>query len=281
MINADILNASMNFSVLGFVLSAAFIVTAHPSFAQGGMNQANRVEEKSIVVPLMISEEVTGDLKLEPLPKETRAVINFLESQLPIRFDLQRQPWKRALDKAFAGQGMIFGISKTTERLKHLSFSESLYDDSVWLVTRCDSQFPFNTLSDLKGKKIGVVRGASAGEEFDAQANKLFKIEDDTGQTQGRFTKLYNKRMDALIFFKSNSNPVKLSRELNRLYSPKDHSSDQLEGNFCVLNKPVATTSVHIALHKNLDQSLLHKIDQAVIAGRKSGLLQKMMAAER
>lgn len=242
---------------------------------------ASKAETNVTLVPLMISEEVTGDLKLEPLPYETKVVINFLESQLPIRFDLQRQPWKRALDKAFAGEGMIFGISKTAERLKHLNFSEPFYDDNVWLVTRCDSQFSFNGLPDLKGKTIGVVRGASAGEEFDAQANKLFKIEDDTGQTQGRFTKLYQRRMDALIFFKANSNPVKLARELNRLYLPKDHPSDQIGGNFCVLNKPVATTSVHIALQKNRDQSLLQKINQTVLAGRKSGLLQKLMAGEK
>lgn len=269
----------MRLSPLRFLFSVFAILATNLVFAQTTPNKLN--ESRISIVPLMISEEVAGDLKLEPLPPETRAVINFLETQLPIKFDLQRQPWKRALDRAFAGQGMIFGISKTEERLKSLTFSEPFYEDSVWLVTRCDNKFPFNELSDLKGKSIGVVRGASAGEEFDALANKLFKIEDDTGATQGRFTKLYQKRMDALIYFKTNSNPSKLTVELNRLYLPKDHPIENLDANFCVLNKPVATTSVHIALHKNRDQSLLQKINQAIIAGRKSGVLQRMMAAER
>lgn len=269
--------------LLGLLIVTSIITCMMIStgFAQGKPSMTNVSEDKISIVPLMISEEVTGELKLEPLPYETRAVISFLETQLPIRFDLQRQPWKRALDKAFAGYGMIFGISKTTERLKHLNFSESLYDDNVWLVTRCDTQFPFDTLADLKAKKIGVVRGASAGEEFDAQANKLFKVEDDTGATQGRFTKLYQKRMDALIFFKANSNPTKLARQLNRLYLPKDHPRDQQDGHFCVLNKPVATTSVHIALHKSRDQSLLQKINQAVISGKKSGQLQKLLSSDK
>lgn len=174
---------------------------ANPAFAQAINSTSSKAETNITIIPLMISEEVTGDLKLEPLPHETRAVINFVESQLPIRFELQRQPWKRALDNAFASEGIIFGISKTVERVKNLDFSEPFYDDNVWLVTCFDSQFTFNSLSDLKSKTIGVVRGASAGEEFDAQAN-LFKIEDDTGATQGRFTKLYQKRMDALVFFK-------------------------------------------------------------------------------
>lgn len=271
----------MKFPALLISISLLTSFIANNSVAQAKPSAAGKAETSVQLVPLMISEEVTGDLKLEPLPLETRAVITFLESQLSIRFDLQRQPWKRALDKAFAGEGMIFGISKTTERLKHLNFSEAFYDDNVWLVTRCDSQFPFTSLLDLKSKKIGVVRGASAGEEFDSQANLLFKVEDDTGATQGRFTKLYQKRMDALIFFKANSNPAKLSRELNRLYLPKDHPKDQTEDVFCVLSKPVATTSVHIALEKSRDQSLLQKINQVVIAGKKSGQLQKLMTADK
>ena len=119
-----------------------------------------------------------------------------------------------------AGEGLIFGVSKPKNGSKVLNFSEALYEDQIWLVTRCDSMFPFRTLQDLKGKTIGVVRGASSGEEFDAQANKLFRVEDDTGATQGRFTKLLQRRMDALVYYKANTTPQRLADELNQFVHP-------------------------------------------------------------
>lgn len=247
------------------------------------VGDAQAQQEKLVKIPLMVSEEIADDLSLRPLPPETRGVLKFLESQLSIQFELKRQPWKRALDKAMAGEGLIFGVSKTKERLKVLNYSELLYEDGVWLVTRCDATFPFKTLEDLKGKTIGVVRGASSGEEFDAQANKLFRVEDDTGATQGRFTKLAQKRMDALVFYKANSTPEKLSEELNRLYTPTRSTNTKLQGKplFCVLPQTITTTSIHIGLAKTQDQSLMQRINQAILAGRKSGSLQKMISTEQ
>lgn len=61
---------------------------------------------------------------MEPLPTETLKLISFFESKLRIRFDLKRQPWKRAVHNAILGNGLIIGISKTSERQKYLDFSE-------------------------------------------------------------------------------------------------------------------------------------------------------------
>ncbi|WMW81153.1 transporter substrate-binding domain-containing protein [Undibacterium cyanobacteriorum] len=264
---------------------AAFAITL--SISTLGVAQqivASKMATPSVPkIPLMVSEEIGDDLSPSPLPPETRAVLKFLESQLDIQFELRRQPWKRALDRAMVGEGLIFGVSKTKARLKVLNFSETLYEDGVWLVSRCDATFPFRTLEDLKGKTIGVVRGASSGEEFDAQANKLFRVEDDTGATQGRFTKLAQKRMDALVFYKANSTPERLSEELNRLYTPPAFAHTKLQGKplFCVLPQTITTTSIHIGLAKTQDQSLIQRINQAILTGRKNGSLQKIISAEQ
>lgn len=262
-------------SLLGKLTACILLCGAPYAFAQKSAVKA--VKDSDLMrVPLMVSEEISDDLCPRPLPPETRGVLKFLESQLAIQFELKRQPWKRALDRAMAGEGLIFGVSKTEERLKVLNFSEALYEDQIWLVTRCDSMFPFRTLQDLKGKTIGVVRGASSGEEFDAQANKLFRVEDDTGATQGRFTKLLQRRMDALVYYKANTTPQRLADELNRLYIPQKNQDA-----FCVLPQAITSTSIHIGLAKHLDQSLIQRMNQVIINGRKNGGLQKMIKLEQ
>ncbi|TDK64409.1 substrate-binding periplasmic protein [Sapientia aquatica] len=180
-----------------------------------------------------------------------------------------------------AGEGIIIGISKTNERLQYFDFSEALSEDNVWLVTRCDKIFPFKTLDDLKGKTIGVVRGVSAGEEFDGQANRLFKIDDDTDVTEARFIKLYNGRADALIYLKTaNSTSSELARELNQRYLPVEAKISAASPTFCVLDNPVVSVSVHIAQRKGLDQSPLQRINKAIISGKQNGKLKRVTASK-
>ncbi|MES2047348.1 MAG: ABC transporter substrate-binding protein [Pseudomonadota bacterium] len=233
------------------------------------------------VVPLLLSEEVDEKNGLIPLPKETTAIIQYLEATIDLHFELRRYPWKRALEQAKNGEGLIFGISKTTDRLRKYAFSEPVYIDQTWLVTRCDTTFTFNDLQDLKGKTIGVVRGASSGEAFDQLANVLFKIEDDTGANQARFTKLYNRRMNALIFYKPDMVAGKLEVELNRQYA--HHFTDVKKNDahvFCVLPKPVSAVSIHFAAGIDQDLTYLELIDKALIRAKKNGDLQRIFSKD-
>lgn len=234
-----------------------------------------------LVVPLLLSEEVDEKNGLIPLPKETSAIIQYLEASIDLHFEVRRYPWKRALENAKNGEGLIFGISKTTERLRKYAFSEPIYIDQTWLVTRCDATFTFNDLQDLKGKTIGVVRGASSGEAFDQLANVLFKIEDDTGANQARFTKLYNRRMNALIFYKPDMIASKLEVELNRQYAHQFTNTKKTDVHvFCVLPKPVSAVSIHFAAGIDQDLTYLELIDKALIRAKKNGDLPRILSKE-
>jgi hypothetical protein len=219
------------------------------------------------VVQLFLSTDVNNNLSIEPVPAEHALLIQFLEDRLDLRFKIERLPWKRALSRTIAGDGFLFGVSKTKERLQVLDFSEPLFEDHAWLVTRCDCQFSFKTLADLKNKTIGIVRGTSVGEAFDAEANKSFRIEDDTDATEARFIKLDKGRMDALVFYKraAISREV-LARDLNQRYAPK--RENKKEPVFCVLEKPVATISIHIAVKKAVHQQLLQRLNEVIVSAR-------------
>ena len=59
------------------------------------------------------------------------------------------------------------------------------------------------------------------GEEFDAQANQLFKVEHDTGAGIARLQKLALKRVDALIWYGNVGNPKEIEESINKNYDIK------------------------------------------------------------
>lgn len=256
-----------------YIISSTLLPTANA-------NQ-QRSDNRPQTATLIISEGITTNNLVAPIPELTAKIIHYFENKLNVKFEVRRYPWKRALDNAIKGEGLIYGASKTKERALVLSFSEALFEDHSWLVTRCDASFPFNKLSDLKGKTIGMVRGASAGDEFDQQANVLFKVEDDLEATPLRFMKLLNRRMDAFVFFQSNTDSATLAKSLNRQYGKNLPGFDR-ETNpaFCVLPQALSTISIHFAIAHTQDKSLLKRIDAVIIKGRRSGELTRALFSE-
>jgi polar amino acid transport system substrate-binding protein len=226
------------------------------------------------VVRLYTIEEVDKKGRSIPLQKETANLLVVIEESLALKFDLRRVPWKRAMDNALQGDGILLGMSITKERAKNFAFSDPVNASRNWLITRCDSQFPFNTLSDLKGKTLGVVLGTSAGEEFDAQANILFKIENDTGAGISRLEKLFAKRMDALVWYGSISKIKEMEVVINRTFRENNRTLKSDDRLFCVLPKPISVVSNHFAIKINTDKNaLMARINQAMAKARKEGRL--------
>ena len=97
-------------------------------------------------------QEISDDSRPRPLPPETRGVLKFLESQLAIQFELKRQPWKRCTGSRYGWRRSDLWRLENRRTAQGSQFSEALYEDQIWLVTRCDSMFPFRTLQDLKAR---------------------------------------------------------------------------------------------------------------------------------
>jgi polar amino acid transport system substrate-binding protein len=227
------------------------------------------------VVHLQTIEEFDHQGKAVPLGKASAELLAYIEKSLNIRFEVKRVPWKRAMDNALRNDIVLMGMSITTERAKKYAFSEPINANGNWLITRCDATFTFDSLQDLRGKLIGVVNGTSAGEAFDLQMNKTFRIENDTGAGISRLKKLMAKRMDALVWYGITSDVKEMQYLLNRNYAMQNFDNDT--GNpqpFCVLPKPISVVTNHFAMRINPDnQKLLARINQALSKGRKEGII--------
>jgi ABC-type amino acid transport substrate-binding protein len=214
-----------------------------------------------------------------PLTRNVLQLFTYLEDAAQIKIDIRRYPWRRVLHNGENGEGLIFGIYKTPERLKLFHFSEPVYSDKVWLVSRCEDNLQFNSIQDLKAKRIGIVQGSSAGSEFDSQVNILFKAEYNTSSLAGRFLKLYQKRMDAFLLYEPRTNLKEVQKELNQLYAAElDEYKKKKTDVFCILPRPVSVIDAYFALSLKADRNTLDLIDKVLIQAKKSGELDRIFA---
>lgn len=248
-----------------FILLSAFLLTQTP------IAHAQTKEH----IKLYTIAEFDANGKEVPLSKTNLQLLSYIENQANIQFDLKRVPWKRAIESALSGDGMLMGMSITKERLQKFVFSEPINGNGNWLVTRCDRSFKFDRLEDLKGKTIGIVSGTSVGEEFDQQANQLFQVEHDTGAGIARLQKLAINRVDALIWYGGISNAKEIEESINRQYAQRKEKDATA---FCVPSKPVSILTNHFAMKIDpLKNQVLQRISAAIIKGRKDGSLPALM----
>ncbi|MFC0351327.1 substrate-binding periplasmic protein [Undibacterium danionis] len=250
------------------VFLPVFLMLAISTMTGTGIISASAQER----VKVQTIEEFDRDGKPVPLSKGTSDLLAYISQALHIQFQVQRVPWKRAMENALHDDVILLGMSINKERSTKYLFSDTINANGNWLVTRCDTNFPFNSLQDLKGKLIGVVAGTSSGEAFDAEVNKLFRVENDIGAGISRLQKLMAKRMDALVWYDSVDTPKALEHAINLSYTKRGlHNSGNAKV-FCVQEKPISIVSNHFAMRISpANRQLLDRINLAMAKGRKEG----------
>ncbi|BBB69879.1 hypothetical protein UNDYM_5626 [Undibacterium sp. YM2] len=255
------------------LLSSALLIAT-----PGSATEAAKQDKLVLLIRELRNE--AGDIV--PIRDEIRQLLNYFEHHLQIKFEIRRYPWTRLLVNAKNGEGIIFGLSKNRERLQTYQFSEAIYANYVWLVTRSDSSFSYNSMLDLKGKTVGVIRGTSYGDEFDSQRNVLFQVEEDVGSHGARLKKLINKRMDVMIFGDRRAQTDEIEKLLIRILRKESNSSDKaLEQAFKVLPKPMLVDELHFAAAGAQYEEWIRKLNAAILAGRKSGEISRILISDK
>jgi ABC-type amino acid transport substrate-binding protein len=230
------------------------------------------------LVPLLVRELRSENGELLPLQPEMRNLLNYFEHELQIRFELRRYPWNRLLANGRAGEGLVFGLSKTRERLGQFRFSDPVFASYVWLVTRSDRRFVFKGMADLQGKTIGVARGASYGDDFDGQRGRLFKVEEDVSSYAVRLKKLMSGRMDAMLVGDRRPQPEQMEAFINRIAHEQVHDMVWPEGiGFSVLPQPLLSDDLHFAIAPEKDDGIIARLNAALLKARQSGQLNRIL----
>lgn len=229
-------------------------------------------------VVLLIRELRSDNGEIVAIREDIRQLLNYLEREAQLHFEIRYYPMQRLLRNAKAGEGVVFGLSKNSERLQSFRYSDAIYSNYVWLVTRQDANIAFNEISDLRGHTVGVIRGMSYGDEFERQKDTTFKVEEDISSHVARLKKLALKRMDIMLFGDRRSSPREVEELLhNLLRQDRSASGDKTAGEFKVLNKPLLVDALHFAAAIHTHDAVLDRLNIALAKGKKSGEMTKIL----
>jgi ABC-type amino acid transport substrate-binding protein len=218
-------------------------------------------------VPLLIGDTLDERGKPRPVTGAKRKLFDALERELGVVFELRMYPWARAERYALEGGGLIYGLPKTADRLRTFHYSDAASHRTLWLVTRSDATFNFNTLEDLRGKTLGIVRGYSYGEEFDNARGKLFRTDDDISSRGTRLTRLMLKRVDAILLYQPSTQSAKdVEAEIAAFMAPRLRAiGTAANAGYSVLPKPLASdTQQFFAIARARDDGIIDRINAAL-----------------
>ncbi len=230
-------------------------------------------------VPLLLGENRDNKGKQQPLPPTITEILSYIEKDSAIKFNHKPYPWNRAVMMANYYGDLIFALSITNERKKTFHFSDPVFYNTIWLVTLSDHTFPYASMQDLKGKKIGVIRGSKYGEEFDQQKNKLFTVEDDVNAYAPRLKKLAGHRMDAMLFASQETDAKMVEAQVNRILEAETSGTNShKKTHFSVLPTPLLRDAIRFAIRSDRDHGIIQKLNETIERGNKSKVFEKIIS---
>lgn len=191
------------------------------------------------------------------------AIIQAAFKHMNVAVTLQPEPWKRALEETDNGKAGIGGVYKNADREKKYDFSDKLFTEKIQVFYSKTAPVAFGRLDDLKGKKVGVIRGWSYGDDFDEARKTGAVIAEDGDSDEGNIRKLDAGHLDVVIAV----------AESGAAIMAKDK-------NVGVVATPLTQNPTYLAFAKTANmKALLQQFDQALKEMQKTGELKSAVSA--
>lgn len=181
-------------------------------------------------------------------------------------FSFEAKPWKRALLELDEGRAGVGGIYKNEARTAKYDFSDPILTEHVAVYFNKARPIAFKTLADLYGKRVGVLRGWSYGDAFDAaRRNGSVTVEEVTND-KANFLKLEHGRLDAVLAVEEAGRSVIVAENLASVEQSK---------------ALLASNTAHLAFNRSAGQTdLLARFNKAIAEMKRDGTLDTIVHAE-
>ncbi len=196
-------------------------------------------------------------------------LLKAIDRELPdIDFQISLLPWKRAYKGGVEGKNAMMSMFYNDERSGIFDFSDPVLEEKVVIAVKKGKEFKFDSLEDLKGKRIGIYAGTSYGAEWQNAVDRgIFTVDEDFSNPQ-RLKKILAGVIDGGVF-----NPGTAAVKMLCEQSPDIKFED-----FTVLERPVMAENSYFAIAKKLNRKdLIEKFNAALGKIKESGEYQQII----
>lgn len=194
----------------------------------------------------------------------------FKDAGIPLA--MTAAPFQEVLANVDQGSWGVGGILKTPERVRKYDYTDYIFVESVAAYYSRKRPLQLARLSDLAGKRVGVLSGWSYGEAFDAAVGELgIRLEADAS-AEASFRKLQRGQLDVVLALEEvGTHLIKSARYPN-----------VVKADMYVRQNPS-----YIAFRKGTgNAALIRKLDKSILAMRTSGqlwtlVIRQLEAADR
>ncbi|CAH2602269.1 Amino acid ABC transporter substrate-binding protein [Rhodovastum atsumiense] len=194
------------------------------------------------------------------------ALISEAFRRIGLAADMSAAPWKRAIAGLDAAENGVGGIYSNAERQRKYDFSDKLFDEVIVVYVPKARAFGFSGVDSLKGKTVGVIRGWSYGDDFDAAVKAGTIRTEETASDASNFAKLALGRIDAVLAI----------REAGKVAMAAQGVGEKVTA----LDPPLSSNPSFLAFSRQAGKGeLLGRFNTALGAMRRDGSFERITAA--
>ena len=246
------------------------------SFVYGNAFASN--VQEPLNVNLYWPQQLDKQGKQIPNTPEVTALFNYFERNAGVKFVLIVLPWKRAQLEVVQGKGILYGFSKSSERLTQYRFSSAVITLPVWAISYGDTNSPLSEVKDLQGKMVTSGLGLSHGIEYERAKNIVFKVEEDMLPEHHRYKRLISKRSDLILIpSREDTTRSQVDDHVNNTIVRQFNDPELNNKHFDISLKPLFYDTIHFASAKGHFDEVIDRIDKTILAGTKNGSLPKLL----
>jgi ABC-type amino acid transport substrate-binding protein len=239
---------------------------------------SSAVAATPLSIKLYLPDNFDANGKQIPNTRQITELFNYFEREGGLTFSIITLPWKRAQLEVERGGGIIYGFSKSTERLEHYHFSLPVITLHMWAISYGDVNSRFSKVADLQGKKMTSGLGLSHGIEFENAKNTVFIVQEDFISDRYRLKRLVANRSDFLLKpFGQQYSRQQVSDFIHHTFIPGFNDSELNDKQFNVSINPLFYDTIHFASGKGHHDDVIDRIDKVIQKGLKNGSLPKLL----
>lgn len=228
-------------------------------------------------VKLYFPENIDTKGRQIPLTPQLLNVFAYFEREAKLKFSVVILPWKRAQLEVAKGNGIIYGFSKSNERLENFQFSLPVLSLPVWAISYGAENANIAELKDLRGKIVAASVGVTHGVEFERSRGKIFTVQEDYLSYQERLKKLIAKRCDVILVpFNLHVSREDIDKRFHSVVLAGFNDPELSGRHFNVSINPIFLDTIHFASSKKHFQDVIQRLDLTIERGVKNGSLSKL-----